>query len=29
MTTDVSDDASFVTGVAIDVDGGWLSYGGW
>jgi 3-oxoacyl-[acyl-carrier protein] reductase len=24
-----SDPASFVTGSAVDVDGGWLSYGGW
>jgi NAD(P)-dependent dehydrogenase (short-subunit alcohol dehydrogenase family) len=23
------DAASFVTGTAVDVDGGWLSYGGW
>lgn len=24
-----SDDASFITGTAVDVDGGWLAYGGW
>lgn len=24
-----NDAASFVTGTAVDVDGGWLSYGGW
>jgi 3-oxoacyl-[acyl-carrier protein] reductase len=24
-----SDEAAFVTGAAVDVDGGWLAYGGW
>jgi 3-oxoacyl-[acyl-carrier protein] reductase len=24
-----SDDAGYVTGTAIDVDGGWVAYGGW
>jgi 3-oxoacyl-[acyl-carrier protein] reductase len=24
-----SDDAAYVTGTTIDVDGGWVAYGGW
>jgi 3-oxoacyl-[acyl-carrier protein] reductase len=24
-----SDDAAYVTGTTVDVDGGWVAYGGW